>query len=152
MDSGKARQGRFLPAIVEPHAVDDRFVFHQAKKARAGVAGLGKRSQRADLGKAKAQGEHLGRHFPIFVITSRETNRIWKIKARHPRRQHRIIWRCAPKRQPFQRGKAEAMGGFALQGKDQRAEEGIKGHAIRLSAIESGRELPVHGPIQIGRR
>src|SRR3546814_10554607 len=51
----QAGNGGGLPPIVEAHAVDDGAIFHQAEQARAGVAQLRQRRQRAKLGKAKTQ-------------------------------------------------------------------------------------------------
>src|SRR3546814_20480655 len=51
----QAGNGGGLPPIVEAHAVDDGAIFHQAEPARAGVAQLRPRRQRAKLGKAKTK-------------------------------------------------------------------------------------------------
>src|SRR3546814_5708076 len=74
----QAGNGGGLPPIVEAHAVDDGAIFHQAEQARAGVAQLRQRRQRAKLGKAKTQTVHLMCDLAILVETCREAHWIGK--------------------------------------------------------------------------
>src|SRR3546814_6117388 len=78
----QAGNGGGLPPIVEAHAVDDGAIFHQAEQARAGVAQLRQRRQRAKLGKAKTQTVHLMCDLAILVETCREAHWIGKAQTR----------------------------------------------------------------------
>src|SRR3546814_7408115 len=78
----QAGNGGGLPPIVAAHAVDDGAIFHQAEQARAGVAQLRQRRQRAKLGKAKTQTVHLMCDLAILVETCREAHWIGKAQTR----------------------------------------------------------------------
>ena len=58
---------RWLPAVVETHAVDDRPVLHQPEQPRLRIARLRPRRDRPDLDEAEAETEHLFRYFGILV-------------------------------------------------------------------------------------
>jgi hypothetical protein len=68
-------------AIVEAHAVDDGAIFGQPKKARARVAGLRQRRQRADLHKTEAHAEHRRKHLGVLVEAGGEADRRGKAEA-----------------------------------------------------------------------
>ncbi len=69
-----------LPIIVEAEPVDHGAVGHRAEHARAGIAGLRARRQRADFDEAEAHGEQLARHARILVETRRHADRIRNVQ------------------------------------------------------------------------
>src|SRR3546814_6580073 len=83
-DLGDAPGRRRLPAVVEAHAVDDRAVLDQPEQARARIAGLRQRGQRADLDETEAEMRHRMRDTRVLVETGREAHRVGQGEARQP--------------------------------------------------------------------
>src|SRR3546814_9324770 len=85
--AGDAPGRRRLPAVVEAHAVDDRAALDQPEQARARIAGLRQRGQRADLDETAAEMRHRMRATRVLVETGREPHRGGKGEARWPGRE-----------------------------------------------------------------
>ena len=106
--------GRGIAVIVEAEPIDQRLIARQAKQARARIARLRPRRQRADLDKAEAGAEQPARRLGVLVEARRHAERIGEGQAegrdaqgagriaarRRPRAARRRWRRDAPSRAP----------------------------------------------------
>ncbi len=106
--------------IVEAIAIDDGAVFYQAEGARARIAGLRARRQRADFDEAEAEAEHRVGNFGVFIEARRKADWIWKIEAESGDGQARVVLRRRARRQKFQRGDGRAMRALGVEQTQQR--------------------------------
>ena len=116
--------------VIETHAIDQGFLFHQAEQARPGVAGLGLGSHRADLDGAEADGGESGYAYAVFVHSRREPHRVGELQS-HDRYRFRGqglpqgIQRAQP-RHLLHGYEPDGVGGFRVQFEEDGAQDFVE--------------------------
>ena len=134
-------QRRPMAVIIEAVAVDDRAILQKSEGARAIVAGLCQRRQRADFDEAEALPQHGVGNFGVLVEARRETHRIGEVETERLDRKARIVRLRRARRQEFQRGDCGAMRVLGVkEAQDGKGEtEGIDHRSPEKSWRPSGR-------------
>ena len=132
-----------MSLVVETEAIDDRVVLHQPEQARARIARLRQRRDRADLDEAEARAQQGVGNLGALVETRGEAEGIWKVEPEGAHAQARIALRRGGKRRMAQREHGGAVRVLRVHAEEQGARDGAEqthhGSALSKSCAPSDR-------------
>ena len=144
----EAKPHRLHPSIVESHPILQRVGFRVPEQPRPRVSFLRSGRDRADLGKAEAQGRPGGKHGSVFVESCCQADRVGEIQPQDSLAETVVPDRKATSNRLSQRrssayqrqhAKRQRMGGFGLQSEEQRPERSVADRGGHSRAYELGR-------------
>jgi hypothetical protein len=119
---------RIDAVIVKAEPVDKRIGLRQPKQTRLGIAGLGARRYGADFNEAEAERSQTVDISAILVQPCSETDRVGKSQSHYrtrigPGAGNRFG--NAERRSAFECGQCQIVRSFGIEGKQERAGEGV---------------------------